>query len=41
LRYFECTPAQRWIMAILYFSLLGSLYMGMGYIKSLLAAGTL
>ncbi|HEX4085633.1 MAG TPA: site-2 protease family protein [Chthoniobacteraceae bacterium] len=28
-RYFECTPAQRWIMGILYFSLTASLYLGM------------
>lgn len=33
-RYFECTPGQRWTMALLYFSLLVSLYMGMGFIKS-------
>jgi len=33
-RYYECTPAQRVIMAILYFGLVGSLYIGMGYIKS-------
>ena len=35
MRYFECTPAQRWTMAILYFGLLGSLYLGMGFVKSL------
>jgi len=41
MRYFECTPAQRWTMAILYFSLMASLYLGMGYIKSLLPPGSL
>jgi Zn-dependent protease len=40
-RYFECTPAQRWTMAILYFGLLGSLYTGMGYIKTLMPPGSL
>ena len=29
LRYFEVTPAQRWIMAIMYFSLIASLVLGM------------
>jgi len=36
LRYFECTPAQRAIMAVLYFGLLASLYLGMGFIKNLM-----
>ncbi len=33
MRYFECTPAQRTIMAVLYFSLIGSLYFGMTYLR--------
>jgi Zn-dependent protease len=32
-RYFECSPAQRCIMALLYFSLLASLYLGMGFVR--------
>ena len=39
MRYFECTPAQRGIMAVLYFSLLISLYAGMGIIKNLIQPG--
>jgi Zn-dependent protease len=35
-RYFECTPAQRTIMALLYFGLLAFLFIGMGYIKHLM-----
>jgi Zn-dependent protease len=36
MRYFECTPAQRATMAVLYFTLLASLYFGMSYIRHLL-----
>jgi len=39
MRYFECTPAQRGLMAFLYFSLLASLYLGMGFIKGLMPPG--
>jgi len=39
MRYFECTPAQRGVMAVLYFSLLISLYLGMGFIKNQFAPG--
>jgi Zn-dependent protease len=39
MRYFECTPAQRTIMAVLYFGLMASLYFGMGFIKKRLATG--
>jgi Zn-dependent protease len=38
-RYFECTPTQRCVMALLYFSLIASLYMGMEFIKNLLPPG--
>jgi Zn-dependent protease len=41
MRYFECTASQRWTMAILYFGLLGALYLGMEYIKVLLPRGNL
>jgi Zn-dependent protease len=41
MRYYECTPAQRWTMALLYFSLLGSLYVGMEYIKTIMPRGAL
>jgi len=36
LRYFECTPAQRTIMGLLYFSLIASLYVGMETVKKLM-----
>ena len=39
MRYYECTPTQRCVMALLYFSLLASLYLGMGFIKNLLPPG--
>lgn len=39
-RYFECTPAQRLIMATLYFSLIASLYLGMGFLKTLMTPGS-
>lgn len=39
MRYFECTPTQRCVMALLYFSLLASLYLGMGFIKNLMPPG--
>ena len=39
MRYFECTPTQRCVMALLYFSLLASLYLGMGFIKHLMPQG--
>jgi len=39
MRYFECTPGQRAIMAILYFGLLASLYIGMGFLKNLMPPG--
>jgi hypothetical protein len=39
-RYFECTPAQRCIMAFLYFSLMASLYLGMAFIKNLAPPGS-
>jgi Zn-dependent protease len=32
-RYFECSPMQRCIMALLYFGLLASLYVGMGFLR--------
>lgn len=35
-RYYQCTGGQRLLMAALYFSLLGSLYMGMAFITRLL-----
>ena len=35
-RYFECTPGQRITMALLYFGLLAGLFIGMGFIKSLM-----
>jgi Zn-dependent protease len=40
MRYFECTPAQRTVMAALYFGLIGGLYLGMGFIKNLLPSGS-
>jgi Zn-dependent protease len=40
MRYFECTIGQRCIMAFLYFSLIVSLYSGMGFIKSLVPPGS-
>ena len=40
MRYYECTPTQRCVMALLYFSLLGSLYVGMGAAKRLLETGS-
>jgi len=40
LRYFECTPSQRIIMALLYFSLIATLYLGMGFIKNLMPRGS-
>jgi Zn-dependent protease len=39
-RYFECTRVQRWTMGILYFGLAGSLYLGMGFIKTLMPPGS-
>ena len=39
MRYFECTPSQRGLMAVLYFSLMASLYLGMGYVKGLMPPG--
>jgi Zn-dependent protease len=39
MRYFECTPAQRWIMGLLYFGLAGGLFMGMEFIKGLMQPG--
>jgi Zn-dependent protease len=39
MRYYECTPTQRCVMALLYFSLLASLYLGMGFIKNLMPPG--
>jgi hypothetical protein len=35
MRYFECTPTQRGVMGLLYFSLMAFLYLGMVYIKRL------
>ena len=35
-RYFECTPAQRWIMGVLYFGLVASLYLGMQALKGMM-----
>ncbi len=40
MRYFECTPSQRWTMGLLYFSLLVSLYMGMGFIRNYMQGGS-
>jgi hypothetical protein len=39
-RYFECTPGQRWTMGLLYFSLLASLYMGMGFLRGYMQGGS-
>jgi Zn-dependent protease len=39
-RYFECTPAQRCVMAVLYFGLIGGLYMGMVFTRNLMAPGS-
>lgn len=39
MRYFECTPAQRVTMALLYFGLLAFLYIGMGMIRGLIPGG--
>jgi len=39
MRYFECSAAQRWIMGLLYFGLAGSLFIGMGILKSLMPPG--
>jgi len=41
MRYFECTPDQRICMAVLYFGLLGFLYVGMGIIRGWVPAGAL
>jgi len=38
MRYFECTAVQRLVMAVLYFGLLASLYLGMGYLKRLMGS---
>jgi Zn-dependent protease len=40
-RYYECTPAQRIVMALLYFSLIGSLYYGMQLTSDLLPPGAI
>jgi Zn-dependent protease len=40
MRYFECTPMQRGIMAFLYFGLILSLYLGMGIIRNLMPPGS-
>lgn len=37
-RYFECTPGQRWTMALLYFGLLGVLGGAMGFLHRVLEA---
>jgi len=39
MRYFECTLGQRVAMAVLYFGLIISLYLGMGYLRSLMRPG--
>jgi Zn-dependent protease len=39
MRYYECSPAQRTIMGLLYFSLVASLYVGMETVKKLMGAG--
>jgi Zn-dependent protease len=33
MRYFECTPTQRAVMAVMYFGLVFLLYIGMGYVR--------
>jgi len=40
MRYFECTPSQRWTMALLYFSLMASLYLAMGTLKKFMDTGS-
>ena len=35
-RYFECTPAQRWAMALMYFALLGGMGATMGFVHRIL-----
>lgn len=39
MRYFECTPAQRTLMGLLYFCLLGSLFIAMGYLRRFIGPG--
>ena len=41
MRYFECTPTQRWVMALLYFSLVTSLYVGMTAVRRFMQTGAL
>jgi Zn-dependent protease len=40
MRYFECTPAQRWIMGLLYFGLAVSLVVGMAILNDLMPPRT-
>jgi len=40
MRYFECTPTQRVVMGLLYFSLVGSLYAGLTGVKHLIGTGS-
>lgn len=40
MRYFECTPAQRIIMGLLYFGLVAALYIGMGFLRNLMQTGS-